>query len=96
MPKSDIQQEETIEALKSDGYTDLKIINGRIFGLHRFVFTVGLMDRLEYDGYVGRWCYDNKSDALDALRDYPGEGDPKDGHWIKYKGRGGDRQNPNR
>jgi hypothetical protein len=84
-----------ISFLESEGYTHIKYINGRGYcGLKRFVFTTGLVVGLDYSGYVGRYCYHSSGDAKTAINNWTGIGDPDD-HWIKYKGDGEDRSNPN-
>lgn len=85
---------EKIEKLKSEGYTNLKVIGGRLCGLRRFIFTTGLVIGIGTHNYFGRYCYQNHADALDALNTWDGSGDPS-GNWIKYKGEGGERCNPN-
>jgi len=63
-----------IEYLKSEGYRELREIEGKgICGLMKFVFTTGLV--------IG-------------MNSWDGKGDPS-GNWIKYKGTGGERENPN-
>lgn len=77
--------------LESEGYTDIKEINGRgLCGLYRFIFTTGLVTGLDSTGYSGRYCYSSKADALKALESWDGQEDPS-GDWIKYKGKGGER-----
>ena len=69
------------------GYKHLHIISSRgLRGLHRFMFTTGLVYGLDSCGYVGRYCYENYADALDALISWDGIGDPPDSNWIKHKG----------
>jgi hypothetical protein len=58
------------------------------------MFTTGLVVGLDRIGYDGRYCYESHADAISALKDWHGVGDPSGG-WIKYKGVGGDRSNPN-
>lgn len=73
--------------LESEGYFNLKIIEGRgVVGLFRFIFTVGLVYGIsEYD-YKGRYCYPNLHDATASLEKWDGKEDPS-GNWIKHKGR---------
>ena len=86
--------EELIEYLKKEDYTHFKVINGQLCALRRFMFTTGLVVGLDRIGYDGRYCYESHADAISALKDWHGVGDPSGG-WIKYKGVGGDRSNPN-
>jgi len=87
--------EELKEKLRADGYYQFREIEGRgLCGLMRFIFTVGLCHGLEEHGYAGRYCYDNESDAKEALELWSGEGDPEDEFWIKHKGLPGEWSNP--
>ena len=82
-----------INFLKDQGYYNLREVPGRgICGLHRFIFTVGLIYGLDKYGYKGRWCYAGNLEARKALEEWDGVGDPP-GAWIKYKGIGGERSN---
>lgn len=75
-----------------------KMPDGSTCALYRFIFTTGLLVNYNPDEmsemYTGRYCYQSHRDALDALEAWDGQGDPP-GRWIKYKGRGGERSNPN-
>lgn len=84
-----------LRELESNGYTNIRLIPGRgLCGLHRLLFTTGIVYGLDLDGYKGRFCYHTKPEALKALELWDGSGDPS-GDWIVNKGeRGGDRQNP--
>jgi hypothetical protein len=56
--------------------------------VRRFIYTCGLLTRLELTDwtceYDERYCYQSRSDALEALRTWDGRGDPP-GPWIKEK-----------
>jgi hypothetical protein len=83
-----------IEYLKSEGYYEIREIPGiGICGLRKFIFTTGLVIGMDENLYYGRYCYSNESDALKALREWDGKGDPS-GPWIKYKGLPEERSNP--
>lgn len=83
------------DILTKEGYTHLKYIDAQgICGLHRFVFTVGLVVGLHENGYKGRYCYENSFDAIQDISSWDGIGHPQ-GDWIKYKGEGLDLSNPN-
>lgn len=82
--------DELIEYLKKEEYTNLKYINGVLCGIRRFIFTTGLVVGLNRIGYDGRYCYESHADAVAALEKWDMNGDP-DGDWIKYKGNGGER-----
>jgi len=86
---------DVIKYLKSEGYTEIKEIPGvGICGLRSFIFTTGLIIGMNEIGYFGRYCYKTSREASDALKSWDGSGDPP-GNWIKYKGEGGERENPN-
>lgn len=82
-----------IDDLKAQGYERIKPLPSGLCGLMRFITThaivVGLTDR----GYRGRYCYEHKQQAVDAIMEWNGEGDPP-GPWIKYKGIDGERLGP--
>ena len=80
----------TLERL---GYTDLHMRAGKLCGLHRYLFTCGLVVGLDDMGYSHRYCYERHEDALAALKAWDGAGHPP-GPWIKRKGAGGDLLNP--
>lgn len=79
------------------GYEAAKELpDGRVIGLFPFLFTTGLVvdidERGNYNG--GRYCYAKRHEALQALMQWDGVGDPP-GPWIKHKGGpAGDRSNP--
>lgn len=82
--------------LKSAGITNVRLLpTGEYAGLHRFMFTTGLMVGLvhdEFDLYKTRYCYNGQLEARKALEAWDGQGDPP-GNWIKQKPE--DRMNPN-
>lgn len=90
--------------LAADGYVALREIDGVICGLQPFMYTVGLMVNIhmedvfdkEYSTYEYRFCYPHEKaqEAILALSVYKYGEDPILG-WIKQKGSGIDRTNPN-
>lgn len=87
--------EQMQQTLVSEGYYQIKEVPNRgICGLYDFLFTVGLVFGMDEYGYRGRWCYKTREEASIALKYWDGDGDPL-GNWIKYKGEGGERSNPN-
>lgn len=92
---------ELIARLTKDGFYQLKEINGVIYGLYNFMFTIGLVvdicptTDIWSDLYKHRYCYpkENLVDAVHALHLWDGKGDPL-GPWIKQKGGDIDRRNP--
>lgn len=77
------------------GYTDVRQLKcGVWIGLMGMNYTTGLFVGLDETGYASRYCYEHRTDALDAFLCWEGQGDPS-GPWVMHKGaRGGDRLNP--
>lgn len=76
-------------AAAGDGhYSHLCVIAGKVCGLGRQVFTTSLMVGMAADElglpYERRYCYENRQDALDALRAWDGVDHPS-GPWVKMK-----------
>jgi hypothetical protein len=95
MENQDFTQEELnlIEYLKIEGYYQFKKVpNHGICSLRDFAFTTGIIIGLTDYYYYGRYCYPNKQEASNSLKEWDGVGDPK-GNWLKYKGEGGERRN---
>lgn len=84
----------TVQELEDQGYTNINFIGGKCYAILRFIFTTGLVVGIDSVGYESRYCYSNHIDAVKALEEWDGTGDPT-GNWIKQKGLGGDRPNPN-
>jgi hypothetical protein len=77
------------------GYFEIREIEGvGICSLMTFAFTTGLVIGMNDVGYKGRYCFSSKEEASQSLKEWDGVGDPP-GNWIKYKGYGGERSNPN-
>tara|TARA_R110000868_G_scaffold217359_3_gene467438 strand:+ start:1819 stop:2088 length:270 start_codon:yes stop_codon:yes gene_type:complete len=83
----------TTQQVEEFGFTHVKEINGVFYAICRFIFTTGLVVGIDEIGYESRYCYLNHVDAVKALEEWDGIGDPP-GNWIKQKG-AGDRSNPN-
>jgi hypothetical protein len=80
--------------LETEGYYGIREIPGKgLCGLRKFIFTTGLVIGMDEVQYYGRYCYSDESDALKALNEWNGKGDPS-GPWIKYKGAPEERSNP--
>ena len=75
----------TENQLSKLGHSHTRIINGKLCGLARFLFTTGLVVGLERDGFERRYCYEYEIEAFRALIAWDGEGHPP-GPWIKCKG----------
>lgn len=72
-----------------------RLESGEWIGLHRFIFTVGLVIGFTDDTpHRTRFCYDlaHVADAVSAVLEWNGRGDPP-GRWIKEKG-SAERCNP--
>jgi hypothetical protein len=98
-----MKKEELINQLKTEGYYDIRYIEGRgLCGLREFLFTFGLCYGLEENSYAGRYCYPKDSSSLFgsafvcvvALQTWDGKGDPV-GNWVKHTGSEGEWSNPN-
>ena len=102
MSKSELLGDSLVqEILSLEGIQHMKkLATGEWAGVQKFLFTYGLMVGLDMFGYRTRFCYPTEAEALDALLQWDGRGDP-DGPWIKEKGsdkdgNAVDRPNPNR
>lgn len=86
-------EKKLIDFLESAGYYNIKFIpNLGLCGLKRFAFTTGLVVGMDNYSYKGRYCYPIHADAVKAINEWNGVGDPS-GEWVKYKGEGGERTN---
>lgn len=84
----------TAEEIIALGYdVPRQLPDGRWIAVHRMLYTTGLFVGLDRCGYKTRFCYENFGDAVHAALTWDGNGDPP-GLWIKEKGAGGDRLNP--
>jgi len=73
--------------------SNFKEIDGQgICGIHKFMFTYGIVTDIQSYSYKGRWCYETLKEAQIALKNWDGKGDPP-GLWRKYKGEGGEYGN---
>ena len=71
--------------LATQGYVALRIMpDGHLAGVSRFLFTYGLCTKVDWEGYGARWCFKDPMDAVRALAEWDGQGDPP-GPWIKQK-----------
>lgn len=76
-------------------YLIVKSINGHWCGVRRMAFTTGLFVNIDNFGYGHRYCYHTTKEATDALNKYYNLTLDPPGNWIKMKGAGEDRPNPN-
>lgn len=83
-----------VRELEGFGYSDIHLLPARgLCGIHKLMFTTGLVVGMDRYGYVGRYCYEHERDARAALAAWNGRDDPP-GPWIKWKGEGGERLGP--
>lgn len=74
-----------LEVLSEEGYSFVRELPTVGFvGLLPHCFTVGLFCGLTIEGCAGRYCYPTLCDAIDAIQEWDGSGDPP-GPWIKHK-----------
>lgn len=71
--------------LKTQGYTNMRKAGGKLCGLLPMAFTTGLMVGMGENFYEYRYCYENRRDAVAALKAWDGTGHPG-GPWIVQKG----------
>jgi hypothetical protein len=76
-----------------DEFIKTKDMHGKVYALHRFIYTTAILVDCSYSGYGYRYCYPNHADAVEAFETWDGLGDPP-GNWLKRKGRDGDYSNP--
>ena len=71
---------------EENGYTYIKVIEDRgVCAIQRFTFTTAIVYGIDDSGYVGRFCFHTKKEALDSFNLWDGKEDPY-GDWIKHKG----------
>lgn len=81
--------------MREEGYVYVhRLPNGKWVGYSQMLLTGGLFVGLDDSGYEKRYCYETLKEAIVASLIWDGEGDPP-GNWIKEKGNGIDRINPN-
>ena len=93
-----MKKNKLVKQLESIGYEDIVFLRGKgLCGIHRFIFTTDLCVGLGEDGYVGRYSYSRKADAVEALNKWKSTGesneDPKDKNWTRYISNEGSRLN---
>jgi len=59
------------------GYRHIRIIDGKFYGIHRMIYTVGVFCDLDRD-FVnnGRICFGTHQEAVDFLAQWDGIADP--------------------
>lgn len=73
------------ELLTELGYTDLRVVRGKVCGLARFDLTTGLVVGLDVTGCEAAYTFENECEARAALAQWDGEGHPG-GLWIRLTG----------
>jgi hypothetical protein len=69
----------------NEQYSHVREVSGQGWcGIFRLMFTTGLFVGLEEFGFQRRYCFETESEAVRALANWTGEGDPP-GLWIKEK-----------
>jgi len=61
--------------------------SGRTAAIMPFMFTWAIITDLSAIGYEDRWCYHELVDALGALEDWNGQGEPEGWHRHPLSGR---------
>lgn len=79
--------------LSASGYTDIRILGGKVCAVKQFNYTTAVVVGLDPVGYQRRYCYEHRTDAQAALAAWDGEVHPS-GPCIKCKGSGIDLLNP--
>lgn len=67
------------------GYSDLRIVRGKVCGLMRFDLVTVLAVGLDMAGCEAVYTYENEADARAALAAWAGAGHPP-GAWIRLRG----------
>ena len=87
----------------SNSLEPVQLPSGMYVTVTQYLFTYGLAYGTYNDGFLGRYCYEYALDAVAALIELRVNGDDKQigfdidpsGPWIKHKGKGIDKLNPN-
>jgi hypothetical protein len=78
----------------TEHYVEMRVLpDERICGVARLLYNWTLHVDIDMDGYNTRYCFHNKSDALEALHSWNGEGDPGD-KWHRNPETGRRRDQP--
>lgn len=67
------------------GYTDLRIVRGKVCGIARFDLVCGLAVGLDLSGCDAVYTFENELEARAALAAWDGAGHPP-GPWIRMSG----------
>ena len=80
-------QQALFDFLEKEGYYNLRVIDGVVVGINRFIFTYAIVVGLTYTGYERRYCYKDEKAAGEALAEWTNTKIHPNGTWIKLKGR---------
>jgi hypothetical protein len=81
-----------IRLAKAEGYTDVRIVDGDVRGIYRFMFTYAIISGIDRYGYSGRWCYEDYATAIKSLNNW--HADEKEPYgWHRHPDSG--RRRPN-
>lgn len=82
--------------LETQGYFDLKEVDGKIIGLLKLMYTIAIVVDIDEIGYDYRYCYPyrNAFHCIAAYKFFKLDEEPF-GNWAVRKGRDGDYRNPN-
>lgn len=80
--------QEMLAMLKSEGYENIREFpDGTIAATFQFLFTSAIISDIHQYGYEERWCYHTKADAIAALDNWNGIGEPTGWHRHPATGR---------
>lgn len=78
----------TVEQIEYLGYTNPKqFADGSFAAVFKFMYTAGIVHKLDEYGYSDRWCYHSVEDAVAALDAWDGTGEPQGWHRHPKTGR---------
>ena len=83
----------TPEQAITQGYLWPLEVRGKMCAVRFLLTTVGLFVGITEQGYEYRYCFEEMHEAIKALADWKDTEHPP-GPWIKQKGLGKDRLNP--
>jgi hypothetical protein len=63
-------------AALDNGYTYVMEKDGMVYGLYRFIYTIGVCYGINETGYDGRFCFDSALNALLFIKEWDGKTKP--------------------
>ena len=82
-----MSEDQLLEFLQSQGYRELRRIDGVLCGTLDYVTTRGLCVGLDALSCERRYCYQHRAEADAALEAYSDPSGHPLGNWIKVKGK---------